>query len=110
MSPHGTACAAFYNHIFGCRTCSPRASHYCPAGQQLRAAYMVPLWVEPIMRTPTREARHQQLTQAVPAGLRAEVEAQVRTRFAAGEVFPDADFHQRRRDRLVAAVRAGGVR
>lgn len=104
-SRHGPECAAYYDHIFGCPSCSPAAGHHCPAGQSLRAAYLVPRWVESIMRTPTREARRQQLTQAVPADLRAEVEAQVRTRFAAGEVFPDADFHQRQFERRVDEAR-----
>ena len=104
MSRHGPACAAFYDHLFGCSGCYAPAGRYCEAGQRLFADYMVPQWVEDIMRRPTREQRAQALTQSVPVSIRAAVAAQVRARFHAGELPPDGDYHQRQQDRRAREV------
>jgi hypothetical protein len=98
MSTYSPEAAAFYDHLFACSRCRAVASHYCEEGQRLRRIYMVPHWVESLLRRPTREARARGLA-ACPADLRAEVEAEVRRQFAGGYTVPDAEYLERRDQR-----------
>jgi hypothetical protein len=102
MSTYSPEAAAFYDHLFACRSCRAVAGHYCDEGQHLRRVYYVPHWVESLLRRPTREARARGLA-ACPADLRAEVEAEVRRQFAGGYTVPDADYLERQQQREARA-------